>query len=296
MRALVLGALIVLAIVVSIVVTLVIVATGLRATPATRTAETKSAVTGGTRKERRMPRVYAHRGASRELPENTLAAFERAIELGADAIETDAWMTRDGAIVLCHDASGIRTCGVARLFAEAELDEVREWSTADGHGVPTLEQALLAFPGVRFNVDLKSRHTDAPARLVEVIRAARAQSRTLVASFDDATLARVRALGYEGETGLARNEVARLLVLPRRLLGSSMPGVAAQMPQSIFGVDLGTREIVERCHELGVEAHYWTVNDAADAARLADAGADAIMTDDPRAIVEALRAWQAAGT
>ncbi len=88
----------------------------------------------------------------------------------------------------------------------------------------------------------------------------------------------------------------RLLMLPRRaLLRQSMPGVAAQIPHSLFGMDLGTREIVERCHSLGVEVHYWTVNDPADAARLAEAGADAIMTDDPRAIVGALRAWYGAG-
>src|SRR5262249_3915363 len=73
------------------------------------------------------PRLYAHRGAAAELPENTLPAFARALELSADAIETDAHLTKDGHIVLSHDATGERMCGKPIAIARATLAEVREW-------------------------------------------------------------------------------------------------------------------------------------------------------------------------
>lgn len=71
------------------------------------------------------PRLYAHRGAAVELPENTLEAFRRALDVGANAIETDCHVTRDGHVVLAHDATGARLAGVPRAIADFTLDEVR---------------------------------------------------------------------------------------------------------------------------------------------------------------------------
>jgi len=241
-------------------------------------------------------RLYAHRGAAVELPENTVAAFERAIELGADAIETDAHLTRDGHVVLSHDESGLRMCGVDVAIAAATLEEVRAWDAGarfgglggqagKAHRVPTLEEALRALPGVPFNVDAKSRHSEMVPRLLEVIARAGAEDRVLVASFDARTLRDVRARGYRGKTGLAQSEVLRLLALPRPVLALfPLRGAAAQIPYRALGLDLGTRGVVDKCHAHGLEVHYWTVNEAPLARRLLDVGADAIMTDDPRAI------------
>src|SRR5690242_7442718 len=74
------------------------------------------------------PIIYAHRGASFELPENTLEAFGLALDLGADAIETDAHMTRDGRIVLSHDATGAKTAGVPLPIRDLTLSELRQWN------------------------------------------------------------------------------------------------------------------------------------------------------------------------
>src|SRR2546430_12707964 len=94
-------------------------------------------------------RVYAHRGASRELPENTMPAFRRAIELGADALETDVHATADGVLVAAHDPDGARVFGMHRRIADCRWDEVRAW------GAASLEEVVLAFPGVPVNVDLQ---------------------------------------------------------------------------------------------------------------------------------------------
>jgi glycerophosphoryl diester phosphodiesterase len=261
----------------------------------------------------RRPRLYAHRGAGVELPENTLPSFRLALDLGADALETDAHLTRDGHVVLSHDATGARMCGVPTPIGRATLDEVRSWDAGGGfvdaaggrpyakkgYRIPTLAEALEAFPGVPFNVDAKSRHPEMVTRTLDVVNRAGAADRTLLASFDARTLREVRRLGYAGETGLAQSEVVRLLALPYALaripwLGLSPAAAAAQLPYRIYGIDLGTRAVVEKCHALGLEAHYWTVNEPALATRLLDVGADAIMTDDPRRVGPALNAFRAA--
>lgn len=251
-----------------------------------------------------MARLYAHRGAAVELPENTLPAFRLGLDLGADAIETDAHLTRDGHVVLSHDPTGARMCGVARPIAEVTLAALRRWDAGalfrdatgarskagKGFQIPTLDEALREFPGVTFNVDVKSRHREMVPRLLEVIDRAGAQDRTLLASFHVDALREVRRRGYRGKTGLAQAEVLRLLLMPASALGWFPPrGAAAQLPHRMYGINLGTRAVVDKCHRLGLEVHYWTVNDAALASRLLDVGADAIMTDNPRVIAPAMR-------
>ena len=219
-------------------------------------------------------RIYAHRGASRELPENTLPAFRRALELGADALETDVHETRDGHLVVSHDPDCGRVLGVARVIAQSTLAEVRE------AGAPSLEEVVRTFPGVPLNVDLKS---GAAALAVATLRRLGAEEQVTLASFRSATLRQVRALGYRGPTSLGRAEVALLLALPAAAQRRSR-GAVAQLPTS-----LARRWVVERCHALGLQVHFWTVNDPAEARRIAALGADGIMTDDPAAIVPALR-------
>ncbi|HEY2511953.1 MAG TPA: glycerophosphodiester phosphodiesterase [Polyangiaceae bacterium] len=254
-----------------------------------------------------LPRLYAHRGAAAELPENTVPSFRRALELGADCLETDAHLTRDGHVVLSHDPTGARMCGVHTAIADATLADVQSWdasarfddprrevaSSGQRFRIPTLEEALTEFPGVPFNVDAKAHHPVMVRHLVDVIRKAGAADRTLIASFDAPTLREARRLGYEGKVGLAQSEVLRLLALPRGVLGwLPFAGAAAQIPYRAYGIDLGTRAVVAKCRSLGLEVHYWTVNDPALAVRLLDAGADAIMTDDPRAIFPTIDKWR----
>ena len=131
------------------------------------------------------------------------------------------------------------------------------------------------------------------SRVIDVVNRAGAADRTLLASFRARTLRKVRRLGYPGKTGLAQSEVIRLLALPVRALSFfPLRGAAAQIPYRVYGIDLGTRAVVNKCHALGLEVHYWTVNEPALATRLLDVGADAIMTDDPRAIAPVLEAWR----
>lgn len=254
------------------------------------------------------PTVYAHRGASHELPENTLEAFDLALSLGASALETDAHMTRDGRVVLSHDGSGDRMAGVPIAIRDATLLEVRSWNVGarftsratsgpgaglfradDRFRVPTLEEALDAFPGVLFNVDAKQTTPDMIPALLRAIRACRAEDRVRIASFSGANLTRVRALGYTGETGLSPAEIARVMFVPRSALWwLRVDGHAAQVPRSAYGVSFASQRAIDRLHAVGVRVDFWTVDDPAEARRLLAMGADGVMTDDPRRLCEGL--------
>src|SRR5262245_5051464 len=246
--------------------------------------------------------LYAHRGAAAEEPENTLPSFERALALGADALEMDVHATRDGVIVVSHDPDGARMAGVPRALAETSWDEVRTWDAGwgfpeagggtgrpfagRGYRIPSLEQVLRAFPGVRLNIDLKAPVADTAVALLKRLGA---EGRVCLASFQASTLRRVRALGYPGETSLARVEVARMLLLPAPVQrGALAPaGVAAQLP-----VWLAKPWVVARCRALGLRVDYWTINEPALAQRVLALGVDGIMTDDPGRIAPVVQQFR----
>jgi len=236
-----------------------------------------------------MVRIYAHRGASAELPENTLAAFRRALALGADAIETDAHLTRDGHVVLSHDPTGARMAGVSRAIADCTLEELSSWNVGHGLRMPTLAEALVEFPDTSFNVDVKVRTPQMIAAVMEVIACKKAQQRVLLASFDSGALRAIRAAGYSGQTGMGRTEIARLALTPRLLLGGlPVKGHRAQVPVAAFGIELASRGFIERCHAKKIAVDFWTIDDPIQARELVELGADGIVTNDVAAVVAAI--------
>jgi len=250
---------------------------------------------------RRAVIVFAHRGASAERPENTIEAFDRAMALGVDRLEADVHATRDGAIVVAHDADGLRMAGDPRRIITSSFVEVRGWDVGarfaprrgeyrgtGPHRVPSLEEALEATGTTPLNLDVK--HPSAVEGTVRAIRRANATARVLLTSFSDATVRAVRALGYEGPTGLARNELLVALGLGRHARGPLRPlGARAQLPIAAGRLKLDTPAVIERLHALDCAVDYWVVDDPERAARLVGLGADGVMTGDPATIVPAVR-------
>ena len=248
--------------------------------------------------------VYAHRGAAAERPENTLPSFRRALELGADALETDVHLTRDGEIVAAHDEDGLRSAGVARKIREASLEEVRSWDAGyvfvdeagsrpflgQGYRVPTLEELLVELPGVRLNIDLKSEEPALVERFLEIVRRHGAEDRVVAASFFRSALVRLRASGWRGESSLSEKEFARWWLLPAWLRLGPPPATRAQIPVRTGPFSLATARTLRKLHGLGLRVDYWTINEPAEARALVALGADGIMTDDPARIVPAVRA------
>ena len=242
-------------------------------------------------------RLYAHRGASAERPENTLPAFERAVELGVDALEMDVHLTRDDQLIVTHDPDARRMAAVPIKWADLDVADAQRldvgWGflAADGSrpfagkgiGVPRFEDVLDAFPHVRINVDIKG--DKAVTAMLALVAAKQATDRVTIASFQTGTAVAVRRKGYAGETALSQVEVITLLGLPA-VLWRQLPytGSAAQIPVTQGPLRFDRPTFLAKCHSLGLRVDYWVVDDPAEAKRLLDLGADGIMTNDPAAI------------
>jgi len=251
--------------------------------------------------------VYAHRGAPAERPENTLASFRRALELGADALETDVHLTADGAVVAIHDADGARVAGVERTIAGSPLSEVQAWDAGyvfvdarrerpfvgQGHRIPTLDQILGELPKVRVNVDLKAESPELAERFVEIVRRHAAEERVVAASFSRRPLRRLRELGWRGEISLARVEFVGSWLMPRFLQRTHPPGTRAQIPTHAGPFHFDTARFLAKLRALGLKVDFWTIDDPDEAKKLVALGADGIMTDDPARIVPAVRGVEA---
>lgn len=242
-------------------------------------------------------RLYAHRGASAERPENTLPAFERAVECGVDALEMDVHLTRDGHFIVAHDETGARMTGTRVRWNEIDLDDVQfldaGWGFVDGNGtrpfaglgirIPTFEDVVSAFPSVHINVDIK--HEGAVPKMLELVKRLGAEERITIASFQTLTAIAVRRLGYGGETALSQGEVATLVALPA-VMWRQLPftGTAAQVPTHQGPLRFDRTTFIAKCHSLGLRVDFWVIDDPSEAARLLELGADGIMTNDPAAL------------
>jgi glycerophosphoryl diester phosphodiesterase len=238
--------------------------------------------------------AFAHRGGARHPDldglENTRAAFAHAVALGYRYLETDVHVTRDGVLVAFHDALLHRvTDGVGRV---EELDSHRLARIRVGarEPVPTLADLLSAFPGARFNLDLKSAGAVAP--LAAFVREHRIEDRVLVGSFSGRRLRRFRRLAGAGiATSASPGEVAAYLALPAwlaRLLTRGRPA-ALQVPHRRGPLEVASGRLVRRAHAAGVAVHVWTVDDPDEMRLLLDRGVDGLMTDRTDILAEVLR-------
>lgn len=246
--------------------------------------------------------LFGHRGASIELPENTLPAFQRALELGANALELDVHATNDGVFVVSHDPTGERMCNTLRKIGDSPWGQVSTWDAGwgfvDEHGkrpyanrgfrVPRLEEVVKRFRETPLNIDVKAADSHAIAHLIALLRAHAAEERVLLTSFSWQTLREIRREGYRGPTGLAKLDVTLLLFSPE-LLGRLVrfDGKRVQVPVRSGPFDLSRKTFIDKCHGLGLAVDYWVVNDATLAKTLLERGADGIITDDPRRIAPA---------
>lgn len=247
--------------------------------------------------------VYGHRGAPVELPENTLEGFARALEVGADALEIDVHLTADGVVVVAHDETGERCCRESARVDATSLASLRQWDAGATHPgsrspgasrIPTLDEALAAFPTAFFNIDVKPRDAGAAPAVVRVVNAHAAGERVRLTSFFSSNVRAVRAIGH-ANTGLGLSEVVLLRTLPLAVLARLAPrGNAAQLPTRQGLLRLDGPAFIAKCHAVGVRVDYWTIDDPAEAARLFALGADGVITNDPRAIVPVARAYDVA--
>ena len=222
-------------------------------------------------------------------PENTLAAFAAAVESGYSHLETDVHLTADGVLVAFHDDSLERVAGHEARIRDMTVAEVQAIEIGDGHRVPRMEELFEAFPESYFNIDPKSDQAVEPlARLIERFGVV---DQVCIGSFSDERISRIRALLGDrlctspGPRG-ALKVVAASLLWPRW----SPPYGCLQIPVEAYGIRLDRPWLIRRIQRLGVQVHFWTVNEADEMHRILDAGADAIITDAIDVLAEVLAA------
>jgi len=229
-----------------------------------------------------VPRVLAHRGLALDAPENTLASFDAALRRGAIYIETDVHASSDGVAMIAHDPSLLRVAGIDAEVAEMTTDELQKVDLGDGHRMPTLLDALTAFPKARFNIDVKSQR--AGVAIARAVIAAGATDRVLVTSFSASRrAAAVSLLPGVANSASAPRFIALLVLAKLGILGLApwaIGGVdAVQVPPRHGRLSIATPRVVRALHRRGVEMHVWTVNDPDEMRRLLDLGVDGIVTD-----------------
>jgi glycerophosphoryl diester phosphodiesterase len=252
----------------------------------------------------RCPLVHGHRGARALRPENTIPAFEYAIHVGADALEMDVVVTKDDVLVISHDPHiNPEICqgphpGVA--IRQLTLAELREYDcgslknprfpkqrTAPGARIPTLDEVLglSVLSNVQFNIEIKS-FPDHPEltpppdffamMVLEVILKHKLESRSIVQSFDFRTLHNLRGI-----------RTAALWEGPPRSFVDLAREASANIIAPYF--ELVTPEQVQAAHAAKLEVIPWTANTPEDWRMLIDADVDAIITDDPAALIAFLK-------
>jgi glycerophosphoryl diester phosphodiesterase len=244
------------------------------------------------------PWLVAHRGDSEHAPENTLPAFERAVALGADALEIDVHRTADDVVVVFHDDDTARVTGApgtieARTRAEvAALDAGFSFTPdggatfpfrGEGVGVPTLAEVFARFPGLRLSIDAKTRDLALARALVRTIREAGAERRVVIGSFHDVQSRRLAALLPEACRFLPQLAAALHVLAGRTGLPLPVPTAyhLASLPRRDHGIEVVTPRTIAHFHRRGMPVHVWTVDEEAEMRALLAMGVDGLITNRP---------------
>jgi glycerophosphoryl diester phosphodiesterase len=232
--------------------------------------------------------VIGHRGAAAYAPENTLSSFRRALDLGADALELDVRLSRDGQVVVHHDPELDRCSNgsgpLQRLSAAelAQLDAGFHFVDAEGKRpyrgsgvrIPRLGEVIAEFPGVPLLIEVKERQVAEP--LAELLAKTGAATRSVVAGSEWRALT---AFGHPPFTvGASERDIARLF------FGYARPNPACRcyaVPFRHHGLRIPTRRVVAAAHRRQATVHVWTIDDAGSALEVWRAGGNGIVTNRP---------------
>ncbi len=230
------------------------------------------------------PIAFAHRGGAIDQPENTMPAFQNAVDLGYRYVETDVHVTSDGVLVAFHDPTLDRVTDRTGAINEMRWSDVAQARVTGLDGtvapIPRLDELLAAFPTLRVNIDPKADTSVEP--LIRALRAAECLDRVCVGSFSDQRLDRFRAaFGSDICLGLGTRAIVELRLSSWRVPMRRPTAQAAQVPTHSRGVRVVDPRFVETAHRHGLAVHVWTIDDADEMRRLLDLGVDGIMTDRP---------------
>jgi glycerophosphoryl diester phosphodiesterase len=261
-----------------------------------------------------------HRGASGEVPANTMESFERTLEIEPAAmLEMDVWQSRDGEIIVSHDETLASQTDGTGLIREYSFEELKSFDAgytfspdggksfpARGRGLrfPSLEEVLTRFPESRLSIDIKRNDEDFARSVLKTIRARGAEDRVSIGSFHPRIIALVRREFPRLCTTFGPKEIISFLILQKLgLSGFARPKsdvimicefTDTELPEYLGGgVNQGVRiitpQFIKAAHRKGIPVYAWTINRRENMERLISWGIDGIITDYPSVLAEVLR-------
>jgi glycerophosphoryl diester phosphodiesterase len=239
--------------------------------------------------------VYAHRGGSKLRPENTLLAFDHGLSLGADGIEFDVHLSRDGVVVVHHDATLDRTTnggGPLAALTAGELSRLDAGYHFDGFrglagGVPRLDEVLRRYPSAACIIELKLNEPELAHKTIDAVRAAGAIDRVALGSFGTRVLRAARAYEPAIRTGASREETRLALYRSWVRWPVRRPVYKEyQVPELSGSTRVVSPRFVRYAHDAELQIKVWTVDEEPDMRRLLSWGVDAIISDRPDVAVQ----------
>lgn len=244
--------------------------------------------------------VIAHRGALNEAPQNTMPAFEKAVEIGADGVETDVHLTKDGYVVLCHNSTINGTSNGTGKISEMTLEELMKFdfgsyfkSKFSGTRIPTITEFIdyLRSTDVKVvNIEIKpskKKDYEVVLRTIEEAKKYGIFDKLLISSFDKRAIKVAKRTDRACNTGLLYpplGKIVRHWFIPP-IIGAKLAGANAIHPQSGYV----SKRVVNFAHRLGIKINVWTVNNVNKARKLIRLGVDGIITDCPQEIAKLIR-------
>lgn len=242
-----------------------------------------------------MSKIIAHRGFSGKYPENTMLAFTKSLEYGADGVELDIQLTKDGEVVICHDEIINRTSNGEGFIKDYTLAELKEFifdnqmenlddATEDNLKIPTLSEFLDWFKSTEMMVNIEFKTSIIPypsivEKTVRLVKERRLQERVIFSSFNHDTIKKVKALDDTLECGFLT--VANLLE-PGRYCHT----YNVEYYHPVYVSLQLTPEIIENCKQYGIGINTYTVNEKADIQKFLELNIDGIITNEVELALE----------
>lgn len=223
--------------------------------------------------------LIAHRGASKIAPENTLKAFQKAIELEADYVEFDVHQSKDGEVVIMHDANTFRTTRHLGAIKNMTLKELKELNAGEGEQIPTLQELIeLAKGKINFQLEIKDKGM--AKKIVTILKDADVIESTLVSSFKHKEL-------------LEAQKIEPRLKLAALIIGINTYKIIKNAVKNKFNAiqpfyTFIRKSFIDSAHRNNIKINAWTVNSKETMRKLSEMGVDGIITNDVEVAKEIL--------
>lgn len=254
------------------------------------------------------PLVIAHQGGDGIWPGDTLYAFENAVEIGADVLEMDAHITKEGQIVMMHDETVDGTTDGTGLIHDLTMAELKQldaayrWTNDDGKTypyrgqgiqVPSLEEIFQKFPQMRYVIEIKLTENPIDRPLCDLIRQHNMQDKVMIASFHDEAMQSFRETCPEVATSASRTEVRNFVLLGKIFLSGFLAPHYQSIqppfdPKESMNIPIMTERFIREAHAKNIKVEPWTVDDPELMKQYIEWGVDGIITDRPDLMIEVL--------